>query len=374
MRICPTLNNNIITNNYKTELSMTEDAPNATDHDDDGKRIASSNSYDLPNQEDDDNDVTMTEDAPYATDHDDKDDDNNVSFVPPFLLNVINELGRSILTRSINGCEDNLPDHDNDDSFLPPGILTLFERIENILDEWTIVMNEEFMNEDAMKPIRDRERKRRVGYEKHYYLITTLKQQPSERIENILDEWTIVMKEESMNKDAIKPIRNREGRKRAGYEKLYHLKATLKQQSSEAKASSNEVSLSTQSNNIQSVSCNLLSDRTPKSIKSKVKSTNARDRLSDRTPKATKPKVKSTNNVVRDLNFDRDNPPSSDLPSNVLKPSSELKLSSYKVLSDWTPNNIKSPLSSSNDIKVQRLSLSSSKETKLHQQASNDTK
>jgi hypothetical protein len=36
---------------------MTEDAPNATDHDEDGKRIASSHSYDLPNQEDDDNDV-----------------------------------------------------------------------------------------------------------------------------------------------------------------------------------------------------------------------------------------------------------------------------------------------------------------------------
>jgi hypothetical protein len=42
MRICPTLNNNIITNNYKTEITMTEDAPNATDHDDDSKRIASS--------------------------------------------------------------------------------------------------------------------------------------------------------------------------------------------------------------------------------------------------------------------------------------------------------------------------------------------
>ena len=30
-----------------------EDAPNATDHDDDSKRIASSYSYDLPNQEQD---------------------------------------------------------------------------------------------------------------------------------------------------------------------------------------------------------------------------------------------------------------------------------------------------------------------------------
>jgi hypothetical protein len=57
MRICPTLNNIIITNIYTTELTMTEDAPNATDHDEDGKRKASSHSYDLPNQEDDDNDV-----------------------------------------------------------------------------------------------------------------------------------------------------------------------------------------------------------------------------------------------------------------------------------------------------------------------------
>jgi hypothetical protein len=56
MRSCHTLNDNI-TNIYKTEPIMTEDAPNATDHDEDGKRIASSHSYDLPNQEDDDNDV-----------------------------------------------------------------------------------------------------------------------------------------------------------------------------------------------------------------------------------------------------------------------------------------------------------------------------
>jgi hypothetical protein len=143
-------------------------------------------------------------------------------------------------------------------------------------------------------------------------------------------------------------------------------------------------------------------------------------------------KDESTNNVVRDLNFDRDNPSLSDLSSNVLKPSSELQRlscnvlsdrtpiniksppsslervinydanfdrdnpslstsslnvllsdrtpkaiksppSSYNVLSDRTPNNIKSPLSSSNDIKVQQSSLSSSNETKLHQQAFNDT-
>jgi hypothetical protein len=69
MRSCPTLNNNI-TNNYKTELTMKEDAPNATDHDDDSKRIASSYSYDLPNQE---------------PNQEDKDDDD-ISFVPAFMV------------------------------------------------------------------------------------------------------------------------------------------------------------------------------------------------------------------------------------------------------------------------------------------------
>jgi hypothetical protein len=45
---------------------MTEDAPYATDHDDDSKRLASSYSYDLPNQEPNQN-------------------DNDGSFVPPNL-------------------------------------------------------------------------------------------------------------------------------------------------------------------------------------------------------------------------------------------------------------------------------------------------
>jgi hypothetical protein len=39
---------------------MTEVAPYATDHDDDSKRIASSYSYDLPNQDNEDNNsITM---------------------------------------------------------------------------------------------------------------------------------------------------------------------------------------------------------------------------------------------------------------------------------------------------------------------------
>jgi hypothetical protein len=54
MRSCLTLNNNI-TNTNRTELTMTEVAPYATDHDDDSKRIASSYSYDLPNQDNEDN-------------------------------------------------------------------------------------------------------------------------------------------------------------------------------------------------------------------------------------------------------------------------------------------------------------------------------
>jgi hypothetical protein len=58
MRSCPTLNNNI-TDNYRIELTMTEVAPYATDHDDDSKRIASSYSYDLPSQDnEDDNSIT----------------------------------------------------------------------------------------------------------------------------------------------------------------------------------------------------------------------------------------------------------------------------------------------------------------------------
>ena len=45
-----------------------EDAPNATDHDDDSKRIASSYSYDLPNQE--------------------PNQDGDVSLVPPDILTI----------------------------------------------------------------------------------------------------------------------------------------------------------------------------------------------------------------------------------------------------------------------------------------------
>ena len=74
VRFCPTFNNNT-TNIYKTELTMMEDAPYASDHDDDGKRRASSYSYDLPNQE-------LNQD----------DNNDNISFIPPSLLNAINEL------------------------------------------------------------------------------------------------------------------------------------------------------------------------------------------------------------------------------------------------------------------------------------------
>jgi hypothetical protein len=65
---CPTLNNKI-TNNYRTEVTITEDAPNATDHDDDSKRIASSYSYDLPNQEpnQDDDDIDNYDDGDVTT-------------------------------------------------------------------------------------------------------------------------------------------------------------------------------------------------------------------------------------------------------------------------------------------------------------------
>jgi hypothetical protein len=101
MRSCPTLNNNITTNNYKTELTMTEDAPNATDHDDDSKRIASSYNYDLPNQEQDDDDVFKWEEQDDTSnaigdvfkweDNTIKQDDydmDDVSFESPIILNA----------------------------------------------------------------------------------------------------------------------------------------------------------------------------------------------------------------------------------------------------------------------------------------------
>jgi hypothetical protein len=75
----------------------------------------------------------------------------NVSFVPSSILNAVDELTRFI--------KDDLPDKankGNEDTFLPPSLLTPFDRIENILDELTM-----FMKEDGMKPIRIRERRRR---------------------------------------------------------------------------------------------------------------------------------------------------------------------------------------------------------------------
>jgi hypothetical protein len=262
MRFCPTLNNNI-TNNYKTELTMTEDAPNATDHDDDSKRIASSYNYDLPNQEQDDDDVFKWEDqddAPNAIDdvfkwedHDDApnafnhyDDDGNVSFVPPMLLDVFDEVARRI-----EWWVYEQPDHDNNDSFLiydsflPPGLITLYERIESILDEWTIVMNGEIMNEDVIKPIRDMVRRDRADREAMY--------------RNEYDEDEIERKWKESTR-----------RRKTRAEILTTRMSTALEQKSEASS---------------------ISDRNPKEIKS----TNVRD---------------------RDLNFDRDNPSLSPLSSN----------------------------------------------------------
>jgi hypothetical protein len=302
MRISHTLNNNI-TNNYKTELTMTEDAPNATDHDDDSQRIASSYSYDLPNQEPNQNDddvsfvppnleyqvqrntnfdkftrfVKEWEDRmmpassswPLSNTNTNTNKANtNVSFVPSSILNAVHEVTRFIeddLTNQLHKCSE--------DSCLPPGLLTPFDRIENILDELTM-----FMKEDEIKPIRMRERRRRNECEKLYYL------------------------------KAMKAIY-----------------APPLNQQSEAKASSYD-DATTLINKTE------LMDRTPQAIKSKVKSTSIRDRLSDQTPKAIKSKVQSTN--VRDLNFDRDNPSSS-----------VLSLSSY--------NDTKLQQQSSNDINLQ---------------------
>ncbi|OEU13213.1 hypothetical protein FRACYDRAFT_241548 [Fragilariopsis cylindrus CCMP1102] len=276
---------------------MMEDAPNATDHDDDSKRIASSYSYDLPNQEQDDVDDVIDDITRRINAWEDQtrtDDYYNTSLVPPILLNIIDEV-----TRSIDGWKDDLPDQDNEDSFLPPRLLTLFEKIENTIDEWTIVMNEEFMNADEIKPIKKRERKRRRIYEGLYY-------------------WK-AMKENTATKEYVPP---------------------LKQQSQAT---------------VPSVSYNLLLDRTPKAIRSKAGISSQSKNiqlvlpyhiLSNWTPLSSLERVTNP-----DANFDRDNPSL----SNVLSPSPELdanfdrdnpavKLPSlqsipYIVLSDQTPNN-----------------------------------
>jgi hypothetical protein len=211
----------------------------------------------------------------------------NVSFVPSSILNAVDELTRFI--------KDDLPDKPNkgnEDTFLPPGLLIFFERIGKILDELTM-----FMKEDEIKPIGMRERRRKNECEKLYYLkalkgIYTPQKSEAEVPSNKV-ATTLINKTVALSTKAIK----------------------------------SKVGISKQSNNISAVSYNLLSDWTPKAIESKDE---------------------STNNVVRDLNFDRDNPSLSDLPSNVLKPSLELKVFSYNVLSDRTPISIKSSPSSYN--------------------------
>jgi hypothetical protein len=231
MRSCPTLNNNI-TNNFKTKLTMTEDALNATDHDDDSKRIVSSYNYDLPDQEQDDDDVFKWEDQDDASnaiddvfkweDQDDasnainQDGDNNgrdmgnASFVSPDILtavdactrlfegwedemntsydgccNIISNIAPSYLN-AINGLityinedyaiyfnewDNDLPNQANNSnghSYLPDMLLMAFQNIKDILDDVTRYMNQELMNEEEIKPIRNRERRRRAEYEKLY--------------------------------------------------------------------------------------------------------------------------------------------------------------------------------------------------------------
>ena len=119
MRSCPTLNNNITTNNYKT---MMEEAPNATNHDDASKRRASSYSYDLPNQEpNQDGDVSLVPpDILTITDiiNQDNEDGNSVitafiSEIAPSYLNTINKMITYInedYTMYFNKWEDDLPE------------------------------------------------------------------------------------------------------------------------------------------------------------------------------------------------------------------------------------------------------------------------
>jgi hypothetical protein len=155
-----------------------------------------------------------------------------------------------------DGWEDDLSNqtnNGNDDSFLPFGLLMAFEMIENILDEVTRYMNQEFMNEEEIKPLRNRERRRRAECEKLYQW-----KGESQRTTTLINKTEIALS---------------------------------------AKAIKSNVGISTKSNNIPSVSYTVLSDRTPK---------------------AKEPPSSSERVTSYDANFDRDNP---SLLSNVLVPS-----------------------------------------------------
>jgi hypothetical protein len=104
---------------------MTEVAPYATDHDDDSKRIASSYSYDLPNQE---------------PNQEDKDDDD-ISFVPPDILTAVDAL-----TMFFNEWEDemntNFDDCYNISIIAPSSLNFINGLITYINEDLTMYFNE----------------------------------------------------------------------------------------------------------------------------------------------------------------------------------------------------------------------------------------
>jgi hypothetical protein len=313
MRICPTLNNNIITNIYKTELSMTEDAPNATNHDDDGKRIASSHSYDLPNQEDDDNDVTMTEDAPYTTDYDDKDD------------------------------------NDEDVSFVPPDILTAVDAFEHactrIFEEWDEDEEERKWRERVREQTKSRDERMsrwKAGIKRTTMMSAPLKQKSkassnkdASLIKRTEISWLTKEKERKWIKEVRKERKRREERKRrckAEIQRTTMMTMPLKQKSEAAVLVSSNKDVTTLINKTEiSLSMKAIKLKVGLSTQPKVlpQSKSSLKLNASKTEQEQLPPSKQLYRAINaDANFDRDNP------------------SLYNVLSDRTPNNIKSPPSS----------------------------
>jgi hypothetical protein len=297
---------------------MTEVAPYATDHDDDSRRTASSSCYDLPNQDNKDDNSIITA---------------FISEIAPSYLNTINKMITYInedYTMYFNEWEDDLPEC-NDETFLPDGLRMAFGIIENILDEVTRYMNQEFMNEKEIKPLKDRERRRREKCERIYQQKTE-----SQRTTSLINNTALLTKTIKANVD-----------------------------------------IPTQSNDISLVSCNLHSNRTLKAIKTPLPSSLERatnldanfDRdnpLLSTMAKSPPPSSSSINDTKlrpssNKNDFDRDNP--SLLPLILPASSNALPLSinnnNGKNNNELDPYNIISPPPSPKDIKLKQVSSSS---------------
>jgi hypothetical protein len=346
---------------------MTEDAPNATDHDEDGKRKASSHSYDLPNQEDDDNGVVI---------------DGLTGSIEEWIAELFKKKENEIENESdddddpfaelFKEKEDEIEDESDDDD--DPFAELFKEKEDEIKDEsdddddpFAELFKETEDEREAKEAKREADeakaRKWRERVREH--------RKSSEERNMRIEERKMIRKAESQRTIMISTPPDKDA---TSINKTETVLLTI--------AIKSNVGISTQSNNIPSVSYNKLLDRTASNIKSP-------------------PSKQLYRAINAEANFDRDNP----LLPNVFPPSSELKSlpiklllvseqvlvlertanniklpPSYNVLSDRTPNNLKQPstplkqkpeaavqVSSNKDV----TTLSSSSEQSLPSDSSN---